>query len=314
MTRPGQKTAPEPGPKSRANSRQGPTLAHRLQDLLFRGLLALLMALPYERRIPLMGWVMARLIAPLAGYNRRIRANLAHVHPDMPEAEIRALCRAVPDNLGRTVAEIYSGREFTDRIARVTPTGPGLAALDAARAEGRPVILVSGHFGNYDAFRAAIAQRVGEVGALYRPMNNPLFNAHYVRAMCGIAEPMFARGRRGLAEMVKHLRQGNVVALLSDQHMGRGTLLDFLGRPAPSALSAAEMALKYNAVLIPVYGIRQPDGLGFRVELEAPIPQSDAVTMMQAAADSLAARIEKHPGQWLWIHRRWKPERRKLKS
>jgi Kdo2-lipid IVA lauroyltransferase/acyltransferase len=310
MTGPTPKTGPEPERRPGRKPGQVPALAHRLQDLLFRGLLALIMALPYERRVPLMGWLMARLIAPLAGYNRRIRANVALVRPDMPEAEIRALCRAVPDNLGRTVAEIYSGRDFTDRIARVTPTGPGLAALDAAQAEGRPVILVSGHFGNYDAFRAAMAQRVGALGALYRPMNNPFFNAHYVRAMSGIAEPMFARGRRGLAQMVKFLRQGNVVALLSDQHVGKGTLLDFLGKPAPSALSAAEMALKYNAVLIPVYGIRQPDGLSFRVELESPIPHSDPVTMMQAASDSLAAQIEKHPEQWLWVHRRWKPERR----
>jgi KDO2-lipid IV(A) lauroyltransferase len=289
-----------------------PNFLHRFGDfwvnLILTGIIRGVLALPYHIRVPMTGWIVSRIIAPLAGYNKRVRNNLAYVWPDLPESEVARLCRAVPDNAGRTMIEIYSGAEFTRRIADVTPKGPGLAALDQAHADGRPIILVSGHFGNYDAFRSAIHQRGHTVGALYRDMNNAQFNDHYVKAMNSIAQPMFVRGRRGLAEMVKFLRGGNTVALLSDQYYGQGKVITFFGKPTPAATSAAEMALKYDALLLPIYGIRQPDGLSFEVIVEDAVPHTDAVTMMQHLSDSLEARVRAHPEQWLWIHKRWKPE------
>jgi KDO2-lipid IV(A) lauroyltransferase len=59
-------------------------------------------------------------------------------------------------------------------------------------------------------------------------------------------------------------------------------------------------------LLFPVYGIRQPDGLSYVIEVEAQVPASDAVTMTQALNDSLEAQVRAHPEQWLWTHRRWK--------
>ncbi|KAA2312692.1 lauroyl acyltransferase [Pseudooceanicola sediminis] len=275
-------------------------------NLVLGGLVGLALALPYATRVRLMGWVVSRMVAPVA-YRGRVRDNLTHIWPEIPRAQIREMERAVPDNAGRTLIEIYSGAEFKAHLGEGTLEGPGLAALDAAHAVGRPVVLVSGHFGNYDAFRAAVAMRYGNVGALYRPLNNLYFNRHYVRAMESIATPMFARGRRGLAEMVRYLRQGNIIAMLSDQHFGQGAALSFFGQPAFTATSAAEMALKYDALMIPIYGIRQPDGLSFRVVVEEPLAPSTPPEMSQALNDSLEAMTRKYPDQWFWIHRRWKP-------
>jgi KDO2-lipid IV(A) lauroyltransferase len=84
--------------------------------------------------------------------------------------------------------------------------------------------------------------------------------------------------------------------------------MDFFGKPAATALSAAELSLKYNAPLVPAYGIRQPNGLDFEIIVEAPIPPSDAITMTKALNASLEAIVHKYPEQWLWMHRRWKPE------
>jgi KDO2-lipid IV(A) lauroyltransferase len=82
--------------------------------------------------------------------------------------------------------------------------------------------------------------------------------------------------------------------------------MDFLGHPARTALSAAELSLKYGALLIPFYGIRKPDGLNFETVLEAPIPATDAEEMTQRVTDSLTARVEADPTQWFWVHRRWR--------
>lgn len=284
-------------------------LGHYVVNIALGGLIGLGLALPYERRVPLFGWLVSRLVAPLAGYNRRIRDNLALVSPEMSAAEVRRMQRAVTDNVGRTLIEIYSGPEFKARLSDTPIEGPGLEALDAACAAGRPVVLVSGHFGNYEAFHAKVAARHGEVGAIYRPLNNIYFNRHYVAAMESIAKPLFPRGRRGMAQMVRFLRAGNIVAMLSDQHFDSGAPLRFFDQPAMTATSAAEMALKYKAEILPIYGIRQPDGLSFRIVVEAPLPHTSAEEMSQRLNDSLESMTRAHPEQWFWVHRRWKRRR-----
>ncbi|GAB4385746.1 lysophospholipid acyltransferase family protein [Albidovulum sp.] len=287
-------------------SDETPTLQHRLSDAAFRALLALGGLMPYERRVPVAGWLVSRLVAPLVGWNRRVRDNLALIFPDLPAAERRRLTRAVTDNVGRTMAEMYSGREFVRRVRDLPLTGPGAATLRAAHEAQRPVVLVTGHFGNYDTARAALIARGYRVGGLFKPMTNPLFNRHYVDAMSIIGTPLFARGARGMGQMVKFLRSGGMLGLLMDQRMAHGVPLDFLGHPALTATSAADLALKYDALLIPVYGIREADGLNFRIVVEEPIPHGDPLAMTQAINDSLGRLVRAHPEQWFWIHRRWR--------
>ncbi|SEJ40252.1 KDO2-lipid IV(A) lauroyltransferase [Pseudooceanicola nitratireducens] len=277
-----------------------------LTHLALTAIVRLALALPYGWRVPLTGWLVSRVVAPLAGWPRRIRSNLGQVWPDLAPSEVARLTRAVPDNAGRTLIEIYSGPAFKDRLRAITPEGPGWEALKAAKAEGRPIFLISGHFGNYDAIRARVAMEYGQVGGLYRPLNNVYFNRHYVKAIAQTSEPVFPRGRRGLAEMMKFTRAGNIMAMLTDQHFHHGAALRFFGHTAYTALSVPEMALKLNAVVIPCYGIRQKDGLSFRLVFEDPVPHSTPEQMGQHLNDSLEARVRNNPGQWLWIHRRWK--------
>ncbi|MBN2741182.1 MAG: lysophospholipid acyltransferase family protein [Rhodobacteraceae bacterium] len=282
-----------------------PSFSDRLSNAVFVTVMKLVQMLPYERRIPLAGRLVSRA-APLLGFTRRIRENLALTCPDLPDAEVKRLERAVPDRLGRMLAEIYSGEEFLVRVRDLPIEGPGAEALALAHSQGRPVVLAVGHFGNYDAWRAALSARGYRVGAIYRPMNNRAFNEQYVAAISAIAEPLFSRSRRGLAEMMKFLRDGGMVAFGFDQYFRRGADLTFFGQPARTPLSAAEMALKMKADLIPVYAIRQKDGLSFRIVVEAPIPHSDPETMSQSLNDALEAQVRNHMDQWFWIHRRWK--------
>ena len=284
-----------------------PTLSHRITNAAFRGLIALARMLPYERRVPMAGWVVSRVVAPLAGWRKRVRDNLALTFPDMPSDEVERLVLAVPENVGRTMIEMYSGREFVDRVKDLQVTGPGAEALEKANREGRPVILATGHFGNYDVARANLIARGYNVGGLYRPMQNPLFNAHYLDTISAIGTPLFARGREGMGQMLRFLKSGGMLGILVDQHMRHGEALEFLGHPALTATSAADLALKYGADLIPVYGIRQPDGLSFEILAEAPIPHGDPLEMTQAINHSLERLVRDHMGQWFWIHRRWKP-------
>ena len=168
------------------------------------------------------------------------------------------------------------------------------------------MILACAHFGNYDAMRAALAARGWKVGALYRPMNNRAFNRHYVPAIQAIAQPLFPRGRAGLAGMLRFLRGGGMLCLGFDQYDRHGATLRFFGLPSQTVLTPAELALRYGAMLIPVAGIRQPDGLSFRVQVGEPVAPSDPATMMQALNDDLEHLVRAHMDQWFWVHRRWK--------
>ena len=273
------------------------------------GLLGLSGLMPYEARVRTLGWIGGTLIAPLTPFGRRIRENLALVCPDLPAAEVRRIVAGVPVNATRTLVECHYTDEFRRRAAAATFRGMDvLETVRAARDSGQPVIMVSGHFGNYEVPRAAMAAHGVPVGGLYKPMKNRHYNARYVKSLADVSGPVFPRGRRGLAEMVRYLREGGVVGMLIDQRMVHGVPLRFFGHPAWTALSAAELALKYGALVVPGYGLRTgPRGLDFEVILEPPIPHGDPAEMTQALNDSLERQVRAHMDQWLWLHRRWKP-------
>ena len=291
------------------NGREGRGLGNWLVDRLLRAVIWLLLALPHRVRVPLMGWLARHVIGPLTGYARRARANLAYIWPEMPEAERRRIAGEVLDNAGRTLIENYATAEQQARARDWQVHGAGLAEAEAALAETRPILFVSGHFGNYQAARVAMNLRGFSLGGLYRPMNNAWFNDHYVRTIEEAGGPAFSRGRRGLAGFMRHVREGGHGALLIDQYYGDGAIVDFLGKPAPTALSVGEIALKFNALVIPIYARRLENGLDFDVVLEAPIPHSTPREMTQALMDSLSDEVRARPGQWFWVHRRWKPDR-----
>ena len=167
---------------------------------------------------------------------------------------------------------------------------------------------MTGHYGNFEAPRAALVARGWQIGGLYRPMANPYFNAHYAANMHALSGPVFPQGPRGTLGLIKHIRTGGMGVLLFDIYSGKGEMIDFMGRTAPTLTSAAEIALKTGALMVPFFGIRQPDGQSFRAVFEAPIAHSTPLEMMVEMTLRLEARITEDPSQWFWIHRRWKPD------
>ena len=281
---------------------------HYLSNAIVYGMIKLALALPYAARVRLVGVLASRVIGPLVGYRQRAMQHLAHVFPEMDQKTRKSIATACLNNSGRTLIENYSTGDMLERMKDNPLTGAGVAPLETAKAQGRPIILVSGHFGNYEAARAVLMGRGYNVGGLYRNMTNPYFNDHYVQTMKALGGPIFAQGPRGTAGFVRHLKSGGQMVLLFDLHVFGAPVLDFVGHPARTSISAAELALRFDALLIPFYGVRQPDGLGFETVFEAPIPHSDPVSMTQAMNDSISKRIIENPEQWFWVPRRWRPD------
>ena len=276
-----------------------------LADRALRGLISTMLRLPYQTRVPLMGRALRKAIGPLTGYRKRAEDNLALIYPDMGVLDRRQLAEACCDNFGRTIIENYSWREFGQKLTTTKASGDGMAHLDEAAHSQRPVIFVTAHFGNHEAPRQVLTRMGHTIGGLYRPMQNAYFNAHYAKTMTSWGGPVFQQGRRGTMGFVRHLRGGGMGTLLYDVS-APGVRLPFLGHPARTSLSAAEIALKLDALVIPYFGIRQADGLSFHVEVEAPITHSTAQDMLLEMNARLEAQIARNSAQWFWVHRRWK--------
>jgi len=275
-------------------------------SLFLKGVIGAMRMLPYERRIATMGAIM-RGLAPVVGFRTRVRRNLKLTCPDLTEAEVKQISRDVPDNAGRAIMEHFSPEDFTERQKTAKISGPGIAAFDAALAEGRPVMMITAHFGHYLAARIALQAHSGQpIGCLFRRMANPYFNEAYVEAFYKTGAPMFEQGRRGMVEMVRTLKNNGVIAIVSDLHAQGGEELMFFGKPAVTSVLNAELAIKYNAVMIPCYAIRQPNGIDFEIMLHDPVEHSDPKTMTQFITDDLEKMVRQHMGQWFWVHRRWK--------
>lgn len=281
----------------------------RLADLALRALIGVLKLLPVRTRLNVAGWATRRLIAPPLGLYKRVYDNIDHVWPDTEMETKRRIANESIDNLGRAVVENYDPKEMLARGAAYPVTGPGLATFEQARAEGRPVLLISGHYGSPVCARCALVARGHTVAGILRPLSNPYSNTRYIQNYRDVCEPVFVQGRRGTLGMLKHVREGGIAAMAFDVFESSGAAIDFLDQPAPTALSPAEIAIKTNALLIPYFGIRHEDRYGFDVVIEEPIPHGDPLDMMREATRRLEARIEHDPGQWMWIHRRWKPKR-----
>lgn len=265
--------------------------------------------LPVRQRLALTSWLVRRIAAPRLGWFDRIAANLDLVWPDLSAARKSEIAEQSIDNLARALIENYYPTEMLKRGAAFPVSGPGLPILEQAKADGTPVILITGHYGSPICARAALVARGYTVAGLLRPMSNAFMNARYIRNYREVGEPVFEQGRRGTIGLVKHIREGGIAAMAFDVFESSGAMIDFLGHPAPTATSPADIALKTKAILLPYFGVRRSDRYGFDAIIEEPVPHSDPVTMMTEVTKRLEARIEADPGQWMWSHRRWKPKR-----
>jgi Kdo2-lipid IVA lauroyltransferase/acyltransferase len=279
---------------------------HFLVAKLALGALWLLARLPLGPRLAVAGWLGGRIVGPLTGTRARAARQLAEICPELPPNSRRRHARDACANALRGIVETHAGAALIGHVADHPLTGRGLDLLRELKGEGRGALILTGHFGSTHSARAALTGWGTPVPTLYRETSNPWLNAAYQRVLGEVARPVFPRGRKGLAEMVRHLRGGGVVAILADQvPEQQGVWLSFFGRPALTSLAPAELALKYDVPLITGFGTRLPDGR-VAVEIEAAIPPGTPEAMMQAFNDRLEARIRGAMGQWLWMCPRWR--------
>lgn len=233
--------------------------------------------------------------------------------PDMGEEEVRNIARESYRHLVTTIFELmWTPRLDDDTIQRILRVrNPELVERAARRGHG--MILMSGHFGNWEWLSIAVARLLS---ISFTVIVHPIHNHRVDRLVEGW------RGRFGnrtvplgvsIREIIHTLRNRGAVALLADQSGPSGSIyVRFFGRPAATYEGPAMFALRIGAPVIMGYCIRGTDG-NFEVRIEE-IPTDDLDGPSERNVRELTRRhvralermVREYPAQWLWQHKRWK--------
>jgi Kdo2-lipid IVA lauroyltransferase/acyltransferase len=283
-----------------------------------RAVFALLRALGPDRASSF-GGAAARAVGPLLPVHRVALDNLRHAFPEMPEAERGRVLREAWDNLGRTACEyvhmdrIWDFDEARPNAGRIQIAPEVTERFERLRSDGKPALIFAAHLGNWELPAIAAARHGLAAAALYRRPNNPFVARDILALRAGSMGELIPAGLSAPIRMMEALDRGLHVGMLVDQRFGRGPRVEFLGRPAASNPLLARLARRFDGC--PVHGaraIRLPNGR-FRLEIteEIALPRNAAGRVDVEAATALVNRIvegwvREHPGQWLWMHRRWR--------
>lgn len=284
---------------------------------LVRTVFALLRALGPDRASDLGGWV-ARTLGPLLPVHRTAIDNIRHAFPDLPPGEHRRIAREAWENLGRTACEYV----HMDRIWDFDLERPGTGRIQASeevarryealRDDGRPALLFAAHLANWELPAVAAARHGLASAILYRTPNNTRVAADIVALRSALMGRLIPASPTAPIRMLEALDEGLHVGMLIDQRFGRGPKVPFFGRPAASNPLLPRLARRFDCPVHGARAIRLPGGR-FRLELTEAVelPRGpDGRIDIAAATAKLNAIVEdwvrEHPGQWLWMHRRWR--------
>jgi KDO2-lipid IV(A) lauroyltransferase len=241
------------------------------------------------------------------------RANLARAFPDRTDAEReRILARAYAQAGMEAIEVLRFPRVTMAQVDVIARSVEGLEHIAAARALGRGVVLVTGHFGAYELLGAVVARQGHPIRFLVRSQSNPLVDAELQARRAALGVEVTAHGI-GVRQILRELHSGGCVAILADQDAGRGgVFVDFFGTPASTPPGPAEFSLRAGAPLVMGYLVRGEDGRyagRFLPAIEI-APSGDHAADVRALTAAHTHRLEswirEHPEQWLWTHRRWK--------
>lgn len=270
-------------------------------------------------------WLIARLpLAALLWLGRRLgglvrwipsaRRHIAETNIALcfPELAPAARAKLVDDNLrdiGLMLVEFALGWMGSDRRMAHIPTRiDGLQYLEAARAQGKGVLLVGGHFSHLELCARLVSQRI-RIAGMYRRMDSAVFEWVVLRARLRYADAMFDKD--DIRGTVKYLRAGGTLWYAPDQDMrSKDTVfVPFFGVPAATITATHHLARMSGAVVIPFHHRRLPGRQGYALQLAPPLqafPSTDVLADTARINSCIEQMAREAPEQYLWVHKRFK--------
>ena len=260
-----------------------------------------------------------RLVSPR--HHRIVMTNLRLAFGDeKAEPELRRIADDCYRHLGKCLMEFIRlpamGVDDIKRVVRMR----GFENLAGALEAGNGAILLTGHLGNWEMVGARIAAEGCPVNVIARAQRDDALT-EYIRRTRETGGMRVFHQEVAVRRSLTALRQNQVVGILIDQNAGdEGVFVNFFGHLASTAPGAAAFALRTGAAVLPAFGWRNPDDThtGFIGESVPLIRTGDRERDLLANTAQytkiVEQQIREHPGQWFWLHRRWKsrpPEERR---
>lgn len=296
-------------------SQQRSPAADYVVYLIVRIVVCIIQALPYRA-----GLAFAAALAWLAfRIDKRHRAvardNLRHAFPERyTEFQLDALVRAVYRHFCALLIDIiHLPRKLNPHTWRRHLEIPQISLVLDCLLAGRPVMLVTGHFGNWEVGGYTLALLGFITHAIARPLDNPYVDDFLRRFREGTGQRILAK-KGDFDQMQAILAGGGLLATLADQDAGpRGLFVDYFGRPASTHKAVALLALEHKVTLL-VLGVRKlPGELRHELHIADVIRpeefqgQPDAArAITQRYTTALEQIVRAAPEQYFWLHRRWK--------
>jgi KDO2-lipid IV(A) lauroyltransferase len=237
-------------------------------------------------------------------------ANLRLVYGDSrSDVDMSRVALRAYENLGRFAFDVV--RSSNGGAARIMgPTAiRGLEHLDRALKRGRGVIAITGHVGNWELLGAYLSLSGYKVNVLATALKDARLDrlVNGVRAAAGLA---VIERTRGLKRALRCLRRGEVLGILIDLDTSvESVTVDFLGRPAKTAVGPVRLAQQTGAAVVPMAMVLGDNGR-YSVEIREPVEvtpgKSDLKANVQRCSRAVEEFIREYPTQWAWMHKRWK--------
>jgi Kdo2-lipid IVA lauroyltransferase/acyltransferase len=283
---------------------------------------ALLKALRHtdpERMADFAGWLM-RTIAPLMPEQRTARENLKAAFPEKSAAEIENILRASWDNLGRMGAEFAN----LDRLwnfdikhperGRIKTTPANVERFLQLAHDEKPALIFAAHLGNWELPAISAAALGLDSAVLYRKPNIAAIDRWLRETRTASMGELISTNLEAPLRLAAALQRGAHVGMLVDQYYVRGVEVTFFGRRTMANPLLARLAQHFDCPIHGVRIVRMADHT-FRGDMTDEIaPARDAqgnvdiAGTMQIITGVVEGWIREHPEQWLWQHRRWRPQ------
>jgi len=305
-------TTLQDSPVKPAKRRHSP--AQRVEYALARSLETAVSVLP-ERAADSFGATIGRRIHDLGIRRDTVDENLRIAFPDANNDWLEKTRLAAYEHLGREAAAMLRLSKLDEKAVVERTIAFGWDELKEALSLGRGVILVTGHYGNWEIAAAAVASRNVTIGAIVRRQGNRLVDERLQQLRRNLGVETIYQGQAP-ARVPRLLRSNGVVGIVGDQDARRsGIFVPFFGRPASTHRGPALFALRLGAPVFSCIARRLPGSevryevRGERVEFER---TGDLDHDVRALTSELALRLEKEirlaPEQYFWFHKRWKTQ------
>ena len=210
-------------------------------------------------------------------------------------------------NYGMTFIEYMFLNKFRKYNSHIIINGE--ENLNDILKNDKPVIFVSGHFANFELMSMEITKKNIKLATIYRPLNNIFLNPfmEFLRKKY-VCENQIKKGINGVRNAIGYIRKNYSIALMIDQRVSEGEKISFFGKNASTTTLPAQLSLKFNLDIIPVF-IERTKGNDFVIQFHNPIKTDkfeNKLKLTQHLNTVLEKMILKNPNQWIWSHNRWK--------